>query len=57
MQKREQYVTLDKHFAKVRMTKQNFNGKMSVSQVHFKGPILDTGRVEEDKIYILHKIS
>ena len=57
MQKREQYVTLDKHFAKVRITKQNFNGKMSVSQVHFRGPILDTGRVEEDKIYILHKIS
>ena len=25
---------------------------MSVSQVHFRGPILDTGRVKVDKIYI-----
>ena len=50
MQQRKQYVTLDKNFAKVRITKQNFNSKMSVSQIHFRGPILDTGRVKEDKI-------
>ena len=25
---------------------------MSVSQVHFRGPILDTGKVKVDKIYI-----
>ena len=50
MQQREQYVTLDKNFAKVRIAKQNFNSKMSISQVRFKGPILDTGRVKEDKI-------
>ena len=50
MQQREQYVTLDKSFAKVRIAKQNFNSQMSISQVHFRGPILDTGRVKEDKI-------
>ena len=50
MQKREQNATLDKNFGKVRTRKQNFNSKISVPQEHFRGPILDTGRVKADKI-------
>ena len=35
---------------KVRITKQNFNGKMSALQLHFRGLIPDTGTIILNKV-------
>ena len=45
-----QKVWLEQRKKKVRTRKQNFNSKISLPQVHFRGSILNLGRVKVDKI-------